>query len=328
MDPADAFPLLRQLADGRFHGGEALGKALGLSRATVCQRIDALEGLGVECHRVRGRGYRLPHALDLLDPAALAVELQGSGLHVETIDHTLSTSSDLLTRADSLASGHVRVAEWQTAGRGRQGRRWLSMPAQGLTFSLLWRFPGGVQALAGLSLAVAVALARACNDCGAATVRVKWPNDLLLHRPVHGDGKLAGILVDVQGDALGPSTAVIGVGLNVHGGPRDAGQPVAALDEATDGRISRQQVLVAALRRLAEAMRTFEVEGFEPFREPWQALHAWHLRSVEVLNADGSNTHGVAAGIDANGALLLETPAGRTRLLSGDVSLRQAATQV
>lgn len=326
MDPADAFPLLRQLADGRFHGGEALGKALGLSRATVCQRIDALEGLGVECHRVRGRGYRLPHALDLLDPAALAVELQGSGLHVETIDHTLSTSSDLLTRADSLASGHVRVAEWQTAGRGRQGRRWLSMPAQGLTFSLLWRFPGGVQALAGLSLAVAVALARACEGCGVAGVRVKWPNDLLLHDPLRGDRKFAGILVDVQGDALGPSTAVIGIGLNVHGGPRDAGQPVAALADAAVG-VTRQQVLVAALRRLAEALGVFGNEGFEPFREPWQALHAWHLRSVEVLNADGSTLHGVAAGIDANGALLLETPAGRTRLLSGDVSLRQATVQ-
>lgn len=327
MHPADAFPLLRQLADGRFHGGEALADALGLSRATVCQRIDALEGLGVECHRVRGRGYRLPHALDLLDPAALAAELSKSGLQVETVDHTLSTSSDLLARAETLASGHVRVAEWQTAGRGRQGRPWLSMPAQGLTFSLLWRFPGGVQALAGLSLAVAVALARACHDCGAEEVRVKWPNDLLLQHPAHGDRKFAGILVDVQGDALGPSTAVIGVGLNVHGAPDVSGRSVAALDEATHAGISRQQVLIAALRRLAEALRTFEIEGFEPFREPWQALHAWHLRSVEVLNADGSSIHGVAAGIDASGALLLETPGGRTRLFSGDVSLRQSTAR-
>lgn len=325
MDPADAFPLLRQLADGRFHGGEVLARALGLSRATVCQRIDALEGLGVECHRVRGRGYRLPHALDLLDPATLAIDLRDCGLDVEAVDHTLSTSSDLLARADSLASGHVRVAEWQTAGRGRQGRRWLSMPAQGLTFSLLWRFEGGVQALAGLSLAVAVALARACEDCGVAGVRLKWPNDLLLHHPLHGDRKLAGILVDVQGDALGPSTAVIGVGLNVHGAPRDTGQPVAALADAVSG-ITRQQVLLAALRRLAEAIQVFQNAGFEPFREPWQVLHAWQLRSVEVLNADGTSIHGVAAGIDTSGALLLETPTGRTRLLSGDVSLRKVAT--
>ncbi len=326
MHPADAFPLLRQLADGRFHGGEALAKALGVSRATLCQRIDALEALGVECHRVRGRGYRLPHALDLLDPAALAAELSKSGLRVETVDHTLSTSSDLLARAETLASGHVRVAEWQTAGRGRQGRPWLSMPAQGLTFSLLWRFPGGVQALAGLSLAVAVALARACQDCGAEGVRVKWPNDLLLHR-AHGDRKFAGILVDVQGDALGPSTAVIGVGLNVHGAPQLAGQPVAALDEAVHAGLTRQQVLVAALQRLAEAIRTFEVEGFEPFREPWQRLHAWHLCSVEVLAADGNRIQGVAAGIDPGGALLLETPGGRTRLFSGDVSLRQSTAR-
>ncbi len=326
MDPADAFPLLRQLADGRFHGGEALAIALGVSRATLCQRIDALEALGVECHRVRGRGYRLPRALDLLDAAALASALRGSGLRIETVDHTLSTSSDLLARVDTLESGHVRVAEWQTAGRGRQGRQWLSMPAQGLTFSLLWRFEGGVQALAGLSLAVAVALAHACQDCGVAGVRVKWPNDLLLHDALQGDRKFAGILVDVQGDALGPSVAVIGVGLNVHGVPSGTGQPAAALADGAGG-ITRQQVLVAALLRLAEAIRTFEKEGFEPFRAPWQALHAWQLRSVEVLNADGSTTHGVAAGIDAGGALLLETPGGRRRLLSGDVSLRPAASQ-
>ena len=323
MDPADAFPLLRQLADGRFHGGEALAKALGLSRATVCQRIDALERLGVECHRVRGRGYRLPQTLDLLDPSALTDRLRDSGLHIELVDHTLSTSSDLLARVDALTSGHVRVAEWQTAGRGRQGRRWLSMPAQGLAFSVLWRFAGGVQALAGLSLAVAVAVARACHDCGIADVRVKWPNDLLLHHSQRGDRKLGGILVDVQGDALGPSVAVIGVGLNVYAAPCDVGQPVAALAEGAAGVIGRQQVLVATLERLAEAIRTFEREGFEPFREPWQALHAWHLRSVEMQNADGSLTLGVATGIDASGALLLETPGGRVRVLSGDISLRR-----
>lgn len=323
MDPADVFPLLRQLADGRFHGGEALAGALGLSRATVCQRIDALERLGVECHRVRGRGYRLPQALELLDPSALTDSLRDSGLHIETVDHTLSTSSDLLARLETLPCGHVRVAEWQTAGRGRQGRRWAALPAQGLTFSLLWRFAGGVQALAGLSLAVAVALAQACRDLGVAEVRVKWPNDLLLHDPLRGDRKLGGILVDVQGDALGPSAAVIGVGLNVHAAPGGVGQSAAALAEGTDRLISRQQVLVVALQRLAEAIRTFERDGFEAFREPWQALHAWHLQSVEVLHADGSRMSGVASGIDASGALWLETPGGRVRLLSGDVSLRR-----
>ena len=323
-DPADSFPLLRQLADGRFHGGQALAEALGLSRATLCQRVDTLEALGVDCHRVRGRGYRLPQALDLLDARALAAGLAGCGLCIDLVDHSRSTSADLLAQAEVLPGGHVRIAEWQTAGRGRQGRRWVAQPAQGLTFSVLWRFDGGVQALAGLSLAVAVALARACHDCGVDAVRVKWPNDLLLHDPLQGDRKLAGVLVDVQGDALGPSLAVIGIGMNVHSAPADAGQPAAALARGATAPISRQQVLTALLRRLTEAIRTFEVNGFEPFREPWQALHAWHLRSVEVLNADGTTTTGVATGIDASGALLLETPTGRVRLLSGDVSLKQA----
>ncbi|MBU3695038.1 MAG: biotin--[acetyl-CoA-carboxylase] ligase [Rhodocyclaceae bacterium] len=333
MDPAAAFPLLRQLADGRFRSGDALATALGVSRSTLCQRLDALAELGIECHRVRGRGCRLPQALDLLDADALAADLQGSGLHIDLVDHSRSTSADLLAQADTLHTGHVRSAEWQTAGRGRQGRRWLAQPAQGLTFSLLWRFDGGVQALAGLSLAVAVAVARACRDCGVDAVRVKWPNDLLLHHSPHPDHdpqaqphppdrKLGGVLVDVQGDALGPSVAVIGVGLNVHAAPADAGQPVAALADGATTPLTRHRVLVAALRHLAAAIRSFEANGFAAFRDDWQALHAWHLRTVEVLHADGARTQGVAAGIDADGALLLETPAGRQRILSGDVSLR------
>lgn len=322
MDPASAFPLLRQLADGRFRSGEELARALGVSRSTVCQRLDALETLGVECHRVRGRGCRLPQALDLLDADAVAAELRGSGLHIDLVDHAGSTSADLLARADTLASGHVRIAEWQTAGRGRRGRRWLALPGQGLTLSLLWRFPGGVQALAGLSLAVAVAVARACRECGVEAVRVKWPNDLLLHTPWQGDHKVGGVLVDVQGDALGPSVAVIGVGLNVHATPGDTGQASAALAEGAAGPLSRHRVLVSVLRHLAAALRSFEAGGFAAFRDDWQALHAWHLRAVTVLHADGGCTEGVAAGIDADGALLLETPAGRQRILSGDLSLR------
>jgi BirA family biotin operon repressor/biotin-[acetyl-CoA-carboxylase] ligase len=336
MDPADIFPLLRALADGRFHGGEQLARTLGLSRSTVCQRLDALKSLGVECHRVRGRGCRLPQPLELLDAGALAADLAADGLHIELIDHTHSTSSDLLARADTLASGHVRVAEWQTAGRGRQGRRWQALPAQGLTFSLLWRFSGGVQALAGLSLALAVAVARACQACGVDAVRVKWPNDLLLHQPPHPDRKLGGILVEVQGDALGPSVAVIGIGINVHGTPGETGQAAAALDDATGHDvtannatgITRHAVLVSVLRHLAAAIRRFEAEGFAAFRDDWQSLHAWHLHTVDVLHADGSRLQGVVAGIDADGALLLHTPGGRQRILSGDVSLRAAAAPI
>lgn len=324
MGPADVFPLLRQLADGRFHGGAALAAALGVSRSTVCQRLDALAGLGIDCHRVRGRGYRLPHPLDLLEGQTLTAALAPAGLRVELVDHTASTSSDLLARASLVDSGLVRITEWQTAGRGRQGRRWLAPPAQGLTFSVAWRFAGGVQGLAGLSLAVAVAVARACQESGIAGVRVKWPNDLLLHDPVQGDRKLGGVLVDVQGDALGPSVAVIGIGLNVHAAPDGAGQPAAALADGLLVRPSRQAILIRVLRGLASALQTFEMHGFAPFRDDWLALHAWQGRAVEVSGAAGAQLCGVTAGIDADGALLLETATGCVRVLSGDLSLRRA----
>jgi BirA family biotin operon repressor/biotin-[acetyl-CoA-carboxylase] ligase len=122
---------LRQLADGRFRSGEELARTLACRAARCASAWSALETLGVECHRVRGRGCRLPQALDLLDAGMLTAELQGSGLHVDLVDHACSTSADLLARADTLASGHVRIAEWQTAGRRRRGRRWLALPVRG-----------------------------------------------------------------------------------------------------------------------------------------------------------------------------------------------------
>lgn len=320
VNPGDALPLLRLLADGRFHSGDALATALGLSRATVCQRMDHLEALGIVCHRIRGRGYQLPAPLDLLDPDALRVALADARVTLECLPQVASTNTELLARADALASGHVLVTEWQTGGRGRQGRHWLAPPGQGLTFSLLWRFAGGVGALAGLSLAIGVALARACRECGVDGVQVKWPNDLLLH-----GRKLAGVLVEVQGDMLGPSVAVIGVGLNVHAAPAlDEGQSAAALGEAAGRALSRNDVLCALIRQMTVALRAFEMQGFASFRNDWRDLHAWQGQLVEVIRPDAGRQSGIALDIDDSGALLIEGPTGVSRVLSGDVSLRPA----
>ena len=103
------------------------------------------------------------------------------------------------------------AAEWQTAGRGRRGKAWTAVAGGSLTFSLGWRYEQGAGFLAGLSLAVGVAVVKALEAEGLAGVELKWPNDL-----VHRHLKVGGILVELNGDALGPSTVVVGVGLNVR----------------------------------------------------------------------------------------------------------------
>src|SRR3954464_7201504 len=187
--------VLRMLADGEFHSGEALARALGVSRGTVNNAVRALTEAGMDVYRVKARGYRLAQPLSLLDAEAIKrySGRAGARFHVEVLDVADSTNTLLLERAAGGArDGSVLVAEWQQAGRGRMHRMWHAAVGGALTFSVLWRFNQGAAALAGLSLAVGLALIRATAKLGASGVQLKWPNDLLWH-----ERKLGGVLIEV-----------------------------------------------------------------------------------------------------------------------------------
>jgi BirA family biotin operon repressor/biotin-[acetyl-CoA-carboxylase] ligase len=309
-------------ADG-FVSGEALAARIGLSRAGVHGLLRQAARYGVRVQAVRGRGYRLAAPLELLDEARLAGELSPLGLEVHCLPEVDSTNARLLAWAAAGAPhGTLLAAEWQTRGRGRRGRHWLGVLGASLAFSLLWRFERPVAQLSGLSLAVGVALARAMQSLGAVGIGLKWPNDVLL-----GEDKLAGILIELTGDMLGPAAAVIGVGVNIRASEALTGQvgvPVADLEAACGRRLDRNAVLTRVASELAGVLRVFDRQGFAPLRDEWLAWHAWQDRPVDVLGADGLVLAGRAAGVDDHGALLLDTGAGLQPILSGDVSLRRA----
>lgn len=257
----------------------------------------------------------------LIDPARLKPLLGAlsSRFDVDALAEASSSSDLLLERAArGAASGSVLVVDRQTAGRGRRGRQWQSSPEGSLTFSVLWRFDGGVERLAGLSLAVGVALVRALAVLGIGGARLKWPNDVLLE-----GHKLAGILVELSSERRG-MLAVIGVGLNLQS-PVDAGPldvPPAALADALVSLPERHLLLATILTELAPVLDIFSAGGFPAVREDWQRLHAWQGRRVALLRDGHVQLSGLCRGADADGALLVETPAGLERCLSGDVSLR------
>lgn len=241
-----------------------------------------------------------------------------------------SSNSRLMARAEAGApSGTVIVAERQTAGRGRRGRHWASAPGDSLTFSLLWRFPPDT-ALDGLSLAVGVALARALEDLGIEDIRLKWPNDVLLH-----GRKLAGILIELVAPpraAQGPA-AIIGIGLNLRlpaDLPADVRAGAAALVDAVDMMdtapalldLDANQLLAALLAALHAQLERFATAGFAALRGAWQQRHA-HADLPVCLSDDFNPPRvGICRGVDADGALLLETADGLQRIVSGEVSLR------
>lgn len=260
----------------------------------------------------------------LIDPILLKSRLGklAGRFDVDALDECDSTSSELMRRADRGApAGTVIVADRQSAGRGRRGRTWLSSPERSLTFSLLWRFAGNASRLSGLSLAVGLGLAKALEKLGAAGVRLKWPNDVLLQSGADF-AKLAGILIELSSDRRG-TQAIIGIGLNLEAPDSDLPQPVAGLKQ-TSARADRLDVLAEILVSLADALDAFAIEGFAGQKNEWQRYHAWQDQLVQILGDSAAPLLGRCLGVDGDGSLLLETDQGIERIFSGDVSLRRA----
>ncbi|MDX9688834.1 biotin--[acetyl-CoA-carboxylase] ligase [Halopseudomonas formosensis] len=316
-------PLLKMMSDGQFHSGEELGRALGVSRAAVWKTLKRLEDDGYPLQRVRGKGYRVPQGASMLDLSAIqaAAEASGDPIGWQLLDAVDSTNAELMRQlAGSGAGGGIRIciAEQQTSGKGRRGRAWVSPYAQNIYLSVAAPFSEGAQKLEGLSLLVGLVLVESLEAVGFRDVGLKWPNDILL------DGrKLAGILVEIAGDLTSDCVAVIGVGVNVlmtaEGGIDQAWTSL--LLSRQRGALDRNALIGEFLRRLLAALERFRREGFQPFVDSWHRYHLWQGREVRVQAGDNSWT-GKAMGVDARGALRLQTAAGEMLLHGGEVTLR------
>lgn len=316
------FQALRRLADGRFHSGEEVARDLGRSRATLSEALKRVPDLGVEIFSVRGRGYRLAEPIEFLDEAVIRRRIASTGVTLQVVDEIDSTSTKLLEMAAAGApSGTCLAAEWQSAGRGRRGRSWVSALGGSLTFSLLWRFERGAGHLAGLSLAVGVAVARALAACGVERVQVKWPNDVVVDFR-----KLAGILVETSGEMQGPSVAVIGVGVNFRLGEtvlERIDQPVIDVAHCAPQPPSRSALLGEMLAHLAPALGDFESRGFGGVRDAWRALHAFQGRRVRVIPPRDPPYDAEVVDVAPDGALVVALSDGRSLpLASAEISLR------
>ena len=306
--------------------GAELAQRLRVSRAAVWKQVEALRAAGVAIDASPRRGYRLVRAVEPLDSLAIRRSLSGTARRrigvLETQWKLDSTSSELARRAAQMPDCSFVFAETQSAGRGRRGRVWASPPAGNLYFSGLKRFESGYAALSGLSLAAGVAVLRALQDSNVHGVQLKWPNDLVVQ-----NAKLAGILIELGGEFLGPCQAVIGIGLNVHlPNPVRAaiGQPVTDLDSLCNGEPPKRNALAAALiERLCEALEIFGEHGFAAFADEYAQHDALFGCALHVDDPRGA-FDGIGAGVDARGALRVRTRGGVRTLDSAEVSIRPA----
>jgi BirA family transcriptional regulator, biotin operon repressor / biotin---[acetyl-CoA-carboxylase] ligase len=280
-----------------------------------------------------------------LDAAALRdaiVRPGGLWRDVEVTPVTGSTNADLLARAArGEPEGVVLAAEQQTAGRGRLGRSWVSPPRAALTFSVLLRPVAVPRARLGwLPLLAGVAVAAAVRTAAAVDARLKWPNDVLAGpvgrgpaAPDAAPGKLGGILAEAAGDAV-----VVGIGVNVSAGPVELPPPGPGALEATSLRLvrarslDRGELLAAILAGLERRYLTWcrfngdtERSGL---RAEYTRLCATLGRPVRAELPGGRILDGLAAGIDADGRLLLSMPPeAELPVAAGDVIHLRAGTE-
>lgn len=317
--------VLAVLADGEIHSGQHLADATGVTRSAVWKQIRRLAGLGLEVEGTSGRGYRLAAPLELLDAEGIHRHLDPGArqvpVDIEALFEIDSTSHYLLDAlaADSI-HGRAVLAEYQSAGRGRRGNRWLAAPASGLCLSLGWHYESTPASLTCLSLAAGVAVAGALRGEGCRGVQLKWPNDVLV------DGaKLAGILIESHAQGAGPCDVVIGVGVNVRMPEqleRTLDRRVTDLERVlAPVRPSRNRLAARLINALVAMLKQYGSDGFISFLEAWRDLDYAAGREA-VLQLPGQQTTGRVVGIDENGLLVMDIEGELRKFSSGELSLR------
>lgn len=311
--------LLKLLKDGRFHSGEALGAALGVSRSAVWKQLQHLEAeLNLPIHKVRGKGYQLASPLVFLNAENIALNAPSLEWPIHISDSIDSTNTEGLRLADSgCPAPFLVLAEQQTAGRGRRGRKWVSPYAQNVYYSLVLRIESGLSQLEGLSLVVGLAVMRALRESGVQGAALKWPNDVLV-----GQKKIAGILLELVGDPADICHVVLGIGINVNmRRTEEVDQQWTSVQLETGSPVDRNALVAQLSMQLQAYLERHKTDGFVSLQEEWEQNHAWQGRSVSLI-AGVNQIDGDVLGVDHQGALRLSVNGVEKIYSGGELSLR------
>ena len=307
-----------------FVSGEAMSAKLGISRNAVHKHVKSLRYRGYRIIGVSHRGYKLEEEPCRLSMPVIAKLTSEStfGCRFRYYDEIESTNTEARNlAAEGAPEGTVVIAECQSVGKGRLGRRWTSPAGKGLLFSVILR---PVLPLTQAHLLTMVAATAACAGIESQAripVRIKWPNDLFSENK-----KVGGILLETAGERDEVEWIIAGIGINVN--TEYSELPVAlrrtavSLKMAGGVPVDRSELLASLLLSLEKAYIDASKNGFEralrEFRERDYLLN----RSVSMQTREGPVV-GEATGIDEHGALLVELPHRQIRRFhSGDVSLR------
>lgn len=312
-----------QAAEGAYLSGEELSRSIGITRAAVWKAVEALRRQGYDIEARTGRGYRLRQSPDLLRRETVEAYLSAPRADWEVLESVDSTNSACRRLAlEGAEDGTVVMADCQTAGRGRRNRSFQSPAGRGLFLSILWRPGCTPDKLLPLTALSAVAVYRAVERVCGVNLRIKWPNDLVLHGK-----KLGGILTEMalEGESGLVSHAVVGIGLNVHHLPSDFEGQVrdiaTSLDIELDGRVCRGKLAAALLEEL-DYLRGEVLFAPEKWLEPYRAACLNIGQTVQLIRGE-TRERVEAVAVDGQFGLVVRHENGELETVrSGEVSVR------
>jgi len=308
-----------------FVSGEEISRRLSVSRTAVWKQINKLREAGYEFEAVPNKGYRIVNKPERIDSQTLVDMLKTNtvGRKLKVLETTVSTQEEARALAEAGApEGTLVVAEEQTGGKGRMGRKWYSPKGKGIWMSLVLRPKQPLHYMPQLTLLSGVAVCRAVRKVTGVMAGLKWPNDLLV------DGrKICGILLESAAEDEYVRYCIAGIGISANLDADDYPaelKPIATSLKIEAGKpIDRAQLIAAALEEFETLYGLYQQEGFAPIASLWEALSVTLGKRVTVGTPAGPVT-GQAVKLDHSGALTIMTEDGREMpVFSGDVELRR-----
>ncbi len=285
---------------------DELAMVTGLSIEEVDKTCNWLIGIGVPLNRPSADTAQLtkpvlPLNLEQIQQAVSTFDIDLAN-KVQLFEEINSTNQYLMSLPlGQLQHKQVCIAEYMTAGRGRQQKKWYGGAYENLMLSIAWEFHSEVH-LSGLSLAVAVMVVNCVQQICGAPFRLKWPNDVLVD-----EHKLSGILIEVR-----DTKVIVGIGINCNlsfSDQLEIDQPATSLFSLLGHQVDRSELTAVLLGELSDGLELFSIDGLDAFREDWMRRHAYQGRRMRVVGKP--LREGRAVGIDQSGALLIRTENGR-----------------
>lgn len=331
MEPRDnaEVEIIRSLRTGElspdeqgYTSGQRLSEGLFISRTAIWKHIKSLRKMGFDIEASPSKGYRLSAASRPFNSVAVSSLLTGGTIgkkifFYDTIESTNRRAFELGRAGE--CEGAAVIADSQSLGRGRLGRRWVSPPGVNLYTSVLFRPAIRPQEAHNMTFLMAVAMAEAVSLFSPVKPSVKWPNDVLI-----GTRKVAGILLEMASEADRVHFIVAGAGVNINmetnSLPDDISSIATSLKEAGGAEVDRAEFTRALYSAVEKWYKIYMAEGFHPVLDAWRGYFTSVGAEVKVTSFDRSIT-GICLGIEDTGALLVRTPSGAIeKVISGDVS--------